>query len=157
MTLPANGNAPLNNPSHFDEHVSLPRGIVAWKMGTGTVAFTSTAEVEVIRLTNVPLSAGRLYVLTGYIRAFSQAVNGHMAFRTPSAGLIAGTSLRVDALGSTVAGTFGQVVVTVPFTVTTTGTFTIPMNVLGVGTGTAYMDIGSNIRVEDIGPVRGAQ
>ena len=83
MTLPANGNAPLNSPSHYTEHVGLPRGIVAYKnSGPGPTMALSAAAIEVMRLTAVPLSAGRMYTFNAGVRAFTLTANGHVAFRS---------------------------------------------------------------------------
>jgi hypothetical protein len=136
----------------------MPRGIVAYKMGPGgTVAISNTVAVEFLRLTNVPLSAGRLYNFIAVLRAFSQTTSGHISVRTPGAGVIAGTTLAFDQLASNVAALSGGCVVTCPFTVTTDGNYTFPVQVIGTGTGTAYIDQNTHLCIEDIGPNRGGQ
>ena len=106
------------------------------------------------------LTAGRHYLCTVQVRAVSLSGNGHFSIRTSNGTGIVNTNLSFDVLCSVIGGgLFGMGYASIPFGVTSSGLFTIPVYLMAPAgiTGTAYLDNGTHIRVEDIGPNRGQQ
>jgi hypothetical protein len=168
MPLPSVGTVPLSTPSHRDEHARLvtaadtdmPQGIIAYRSQGGGPAL-STAYVEIAQLPGVPVKTGRLYRFCFMSRAWNNATGagGYLNLKTPQtpSPVTGTTDLTIDALSYLHANAaYGSVNWQQPFRASANGTITIVIQARSPG-GNIYLEGGSMLWVEDIGPDRGRQ
>ena len=164
MAVPGTGTAPLNNPDHRAEHdrinpslAKLPRGIVAYQLGTAVGLGIGNSNVAIYGLYNVQLFAGRLYLLAFSVRAiqigpFQSGWPGRAYFTTnpfrPN-----GTTIVVDAYTfNNYWAMYENMTWEQPFTVKYDLTIdTLQIMVNAPASSFIWLDFGGHMRIEDIG------
>jgi hypothetical protein len=146
-----------NSNNTYTRPWNMPWGFIAKSTGTANGSTLSTTPFAVLALNNIALKRNRQYVFSGSIRAVS--ANSNTSVRATISGVtppnsLPNSDLVLDHYVSVVASILGGVVVRQPFTVSADGTFTIGLSLaVSAGAGNFWTDGGSNITVEDCGPV----